>query len=137
MNNNFDLKKLYDAFIKALDNLKDAMSDSKPRSIVSQAGTVGLFEFCCDRSYVFMKNFLEYQGYFIPVTASSEMLAKNAYDCGIVRNSRLWTELIDTRNALAHTYDEKKALEAINGILDKYIPVFEELKQNIDENWLI
>ncbi len=137
MNNNFDLKKLYDAFIKALDNLKDAMSDSKPRSIVSQAGTVGLFEFCCDRSYVFMKNFLEYQGFFIPVTASPEMIMKNAFDCGIIGNRMLWEELLNTRNILSHTYDEKKALESINGILDKYIPVFEELKQNIDENWLI
>ncbi len=137
MNNIFDLKKLYDAFIKALDNLKDAMSDSKPRSIVSQTGTVGLFEFCCDRSYVFMKKFLEYQGYFIPVTASPEMIMKNAFDCGIIGNRMFWEELLNTRNILSHTYDEKKAFEAINGILEEYIPVFEELKQSIDENWLI
>lgn len=137
MNNNFDLKRLYDAFIKALDNLKDAMSDSKPRSIVSQVGTVGLFEFFCDRSYVFMKSFLEYQGYFIPVTASPEMLIKNAFDCGIVGNRMLWTELFNTRNVLSHTYDEKKALETIKEILEKYISVFEKLKQSIDENWLI
>ncbi|MDE6133818.1 MAG: nucleotidyltransferase substrate binding protein, partial [Oscillospiraceae bacterium] len=70
------------------------------------------------------------------VTSSHKMVMGNACDCGIIEKSGLWLDILETRNALAHIYDEEKALAAIKKILSEYISAFEELKQNIEENWL-
>lgn len=136
MKNNFYVKKSYDNFEKSFENFQTVYGISKPYSNASQAGILGLFGHCCDFSYIFMKNFLEYQGYFLPVTASPKMVMENARDCGIIEKSGLWLDILETRNNLTHIYDEEKALAAIEKILSEYIPAFEKLKQSIDENWL-
>lgn len=136
MKNNFDLKKSYENFEKSFENFQTVNNISKPYSTASQAGILGLFGRCCDFSYIFMKNFLEYQGYFLPVTSSPKMVMENACDCGIIEESGLWLDILETRNTLAHMYDEEKALAAVKKILSEYIPAFEKLKQGIDENWL-
>ncbi len=137
MDKNIELRKLYDAFTKALSDLKGALDSSEPSSAVLRAGKIGLFEFCCDRSYVFMRNFLEWQGYSFPVTAAPYMIADCAMKCGIVEDSREWTHLFEFRNSLFYDTDNMDlTLSAIVSIPGIYIPLFEKLKQNIDENWL-
>ena len=134
MKNNFE--KAYGDFIKTVDNFQTVRGIKNPYSVVSQAGIIRLFEICCDCTYIFIKNFLEYQGYFLPVTASLQMFVDTACDCGLINDSSLWLDILETRNTLAHIYDEEKALAAIKKILSEYIPAFEELKQSIEENWL-
>lgn len=134
MKNNFE--NTYGDFLKTVENFQAVQEIQSPYSVVSQAGIIKLFEICCDRAYIFIKNLLEYQGYSIPVTASLQMFVDTAYDCGLITDSVLWLDILETRNALAHIYDEEKALEAIQKILSEYIPTFEKLKRNIDEKWL-
>lgn len=134
MKNNFE--NTYGDFLKNVENFQTVQDIQNPYSVVSQAGIIKLFEICCDRAYIFIKKLLEYQGYSIPVTASPQMFVDTAYDCGLITDSGLWLDILETRNTLAHTYDEEKALAAIEKILTKYIPAFEKLKQSIDENWL-
>lgn len=134
MKNNFE--KAYSDFIKTVDNFQTVREIQNPCSVVSQAGIIRLFEICCDCTYIFIKNFLEYQGYFLPITASPQMFVDTACNCGLIADSNLWLNILETRNALAHIYDEELALAAIKKILSEYIPAFEELKKNIDENWL-
>ncbi len=128
--------KKYENFSKALANLESCRQLSKPYSIAEQTGIIGLFAICFEQSWKLMKEILEYHGYFTQKTGSPRMIIKSAYQCGMITDENGWLELLNTRNILSHTYDEKKTLESINGILEKYIPVFEELKQSIDENWL-
>ncbi len=129
--------KKYENFSKSLTNLESCRQLSKPYSIAEQTGIIGLFAICFEQSWKLMKEILEYHGYFTQKTGSPRMIIKSAYQCGMITDENGWLELLNSRNILSHTYDEKKALETIKEILDKYIPVFEELKQTIDENWLI
>ncbi|MDE7302444.1 MAG: nucleotidyltransferase substrate binding protein [Oscillospiraceae bacterium] len=131
-----NLEKLYGDFKKAVENFQAVRDIKNPCLVVSQAGIIKLFEICCDCTYIFLKSFLEYQGYFLPVTASPQMVVDTACDCGLITDRSLWLDILETRNTLAHIYDEELALAAIKKILSEYIPAFEELKKSIDENWL-
>lgn len=127
--------KKYENFCKALTNLKSCSEISKPYSIAEQTGITGLFSICFEQSWKVMKEILEYHGYFPQKTGSPRMIIKSAYQCGMLNNENCWIDILETRNTLAHTYDEEKALSSIEKILSEYIPAFEELKKNIDENW--
>lgn len=135
MENNFDLEKSRCDFERSLEDIRTVYNITKPYSAVSQSAILGLFERCCDSSYIFLKNFLSYHGYFFPVTFSPKMLVEFALDCGLTEDGDLWLDIFETRNLLVHTYDEKDIQLALNKCKEKYIPAFERLKQSIDENW--
>lgn len=128
--------KKYENFCKALENLKSCLEIAQPYSIAEQTGITGLFAICFEQSWKLMKEILEYHGYFTQRLGSPKMIIKSAYQCGMVNNEKSWIDILETRNTLAHTYDEEKAIAAIEKILSEYIPAFEELQQNIEENWL-
>lgn len=129
--------KKYENFSKSLINLQSCRELTQPYSIAEQTGIIGLFEICFEQSWKLMKEILEYHGYNTQKTGSPRLIIKSAYQCGMITDENGWLELLNTRNILSHTYDDKKALETIKEILEKYISVFEEFKHNIDENWLI
>lgn len=128
--------KKYENFCKAFANLKSCLEIAQPYSIAEQTGITGLFAICFEQSWKLMKEILEYHGYFTQRIGSPKMIIKSAYQCGMVNNEKSWIAILETRNTLAHTYDEGKAIAAIEKILSEYIPAFEELQQNIEENWL-
>lgn len=128
--------KKYENFCKAFENLKSCLEISKPYSIAEQTGITGLFAICFEQSWKLMKEVLEYHGYFTQKIGSPRIIIKSAYQCGLINEETCWLNILETRNTLAHTYDEEKALAAIEKILTEYIPAFEKLKQSIDENWL-
>lgn len=128
--------KKYENFCKAFENLKSCLEISKPYSIAEQTGITGLFAICFEQSWKLMKEVLEYHGYFMQKIGSPRIIIKSAYQCGLINEEPCWLDILETRNTLAHTYDEEKALAAIEKILTEYIPAFEKLKQSIDENWL-
>lgn len=128
--------KKYENFCKAFANLKSCLEISQPYSIAEQTGITGLFAICFEQSWKLMKELLEYHGYFTQKTGSPRIIIKSAYQCGMIDNESCWLDILETRNTLAHTYDEEKALAAIQKILSEYIPAFEELKQNAEENRL-
>lgn len=128
--------KKYENFCKAFANLKSCLDISQPYSIAEQTGITGLFTICFEQSWKLLKEILEYHGYFTQKTGSPRLIIKSAYQCGMINDECCWLDILETRNALAHIYDEELALAAIKKILSEYIPAFEELKKIIDENWL-
>lgn len=128
--------KKYENFCKALNNLNESKKVSEPYSVVEQTGIAALFEICFEQSWKLMKEVLEYHGRFEQKTGSPRMIIKTAYECGMIDNEGIWLDILDTRNMLAHTYDENEARKAVTKIKNEYIPAFEELKRGIDDNWL-
>lgn len=129
--------KKYDNFCKALKNLKEGSVLEEPYSVVEQTGIVGLFEICFEQSWKLMKELLEEHGRFEERTGSPRAILKIAYQCGMIHQSDGWLELLESRNTLAHTYSDEQALTVIRKLKSDYISLFEELKKEIDEKWLI
>ena len=131
-----DLEKKYSAFKKTLENLKTVRNIEEPYTVISRTGIVGLFNVCCDCAYIFVRNFLMFQGYFLPVTVFPQMIIKTAKRCGIIDDEDIWVDILETRNAMSSVYDQETAMKTIEKIREEYISVFEKLKQTIDDNWL-
>lgn len=68
---------------------------------------------------------------------SPREIIKTAYQCGMVSDCEGWLELLKTRNILAHTYSDEQALKAIRDVKATYLSLFQDLKREIDKNWII
>ena len=60
---------------------------------------------------------------------------KTAFQIQLVYDGATWIDALEKRNLMAHTYDEKVALEAEILIRSKYYPVIKELS-NLLEGYL-
>lgn len=125
----------YDNFTKALGNLHEGAKLRPPYTIVEQTGIIGLFEICFEQSWKLMKAVLEYSGREGSRLGSPRGIIKLAYGCGMINDEENWLALLDTRNILAHTYSNEDALKAIDKIKSCYLPLFDELKRVIEEEW--
>ena len=84
-----------------------------------------------------IKEILERHGCIVDKIASPRSIIKIAYQCNMISDEQNWIELLETRNILAHTYDNEKELETIKKIKNLYIELFFELKREIDNRWLL
>ncbi|USF31130.1 hypothetical protein C820_002576 [Clostridium sp. MD294] len=126
----------YDNFCKALNNLKEGTQLHEPYNIAEQTGMIGLFEICFEQSWKMMKELLERHGRSEQRIGSPRTIIKIAYQCGMISNEEGWLAILNTRNTLAHTYSDELSLETIRNIKENYLSLFENLKNEVDNDWL-
>lgn len=131
MKTNDEIEKKYKTFKKTLENLETVKNIKEPYSVISRTGIVGLFNMCCDSSYMLIKNILEFQGYIFPVTTFPATIIRTGAEFGLFDDESIWNDIIDTRNMLSHSQDEDTTMKAIEKIKSEFIPVFEKLDQDI------
>ncbi len=130
------MKKI-DNFCEAIANLKEGSLLEEPYTIVEQTGIVGLFEICFEQSWKLMKEMIEKHGRFEEKIGSPRAIVKIAYQCGMIDDEDGWLELLESRNVLAHMYSSEQALCVIRKLKSHYIPLFETLKNEIDNHWIV
>ena len=64
-------------------------------------------------------------------------IIRMAYQGRMIMDEDGWLSLLKTRNLLIHTYSNDDALKAIESIKSIYVSLFCDLKQTIDENWML
>ena len=126
----------YENFKKALENLSLCEDYLPPYDVVTMTGLVNLFSICFEQSWKAMKEILEEHGYSEGKTGSPKMIIKLAYSAGMIQDERGWLELLDKRNELAHSYNEKVALSIIEKVKERYLGLFQDLAAEIAENWI-
>lgn len=129
--------KKFENFCKALNNLSEGAALNEPYTIVEQTGIIGLFEICFEQAWKLMKQVLEEHGRFEEKIGSPRAIIKVAYQCEMINDCEAWLELLEARNILAHTYSDEQALNVIRKLKSDYIILFETLKKELDERWLI
>lgn len=128
--------KKYENFCKALANLNEGAELEAPYTVVEKTGIVALFGICFEQAWKLMKEVLEEHGRFEEKIGSPKAIIKIAYQCGMIHNCEGWLELLESRNLLAHTYNEEQALSVIKKIKSDYFALFAELKMELEEKWL-
>ncbi|MCI5946943.1 MAG: nucleotidyltransferase substrate binding protein [Oscillospiraceae bacterium] len=129
--------KKYENFSRALANLKEGAKIKEPYTVVEQVGIAGLFMICFEQAWKLMKEILDDHGRSDERIGSPRGIIKLAYQCGMIQNCEAWLELLESRNILTHTYSEEQALNIIRRFKTDFIPLFDELKTEIDTNgWL-
>ncbi len=116
-----DLKQIrwqqrFDNLQRALRQLRKGVSLTEPNELEIQ-GIIQSFEFSFELAWKTLKDYLESQG----VSASyPREVIKSAFRYEILKDGAIWLEMLEKRNLLAHTYDEKLALDAHTLIRDSY-----------------
>lgn len=128
--------KKYINFCRALENLGDIYKYEEPYENVVLSGLVALYEICFEQSWKAVKEVLESSGYSEAQTGSPRKVLKTAYKAGIIQSEELWLKALNSRNNVAHAYNQAIAMEIVRLTKDNYFKMFQELKEELKENWL-
>ena len=128
--------KKYENFCNAFQNLKDVYDYDEPYTNVEMFGLVALYEICFEQAWKAMKEILEQQGFAEERTGSPKIVLKTASAAGMIKDKDIWMAALNARNNVAHSYNKEIALDIINQTKDKFYRMFEELKSEIDTNWI-
>lgn len=89
-----------------------------------EAGIIQSFEFTFELSWKTLKDFLESMGTSVDFARDA---LKEAFAAQIIKDGRLWLEMLEKRNILSHTYNRKQAADAVDLIKKHYFPALEQL----------
>ena len=128
--------KKYENFCSALKNLKEIYTYEEPYNTVVLTGLVGLYEICFEQSWKAIKEILYLNGFAESQTGSPRQILKSAYQAGMIKDEELWLKALNSRNNVAHAYNQDIALDIIRNTKDKYYQMFCILEAEIREKWL-
>ena len=128
--------KKVDNFFRALENLREIYQYDPPRGNVEITGLVGLYEICFEQSWKAMKELLEESGFSERKTGSPKMVIKTAYSAGMIQDEESWLGALTDRNNVTHSYNVEIAMSIIQHTKDCYVPMFDDLKKEIETDWL-
>ncbi len=121
-------KQRYDNLQSAYLRLQEAVAANKqaPDNQLIQMALIKSFEMTFELSWKTMKDYLKYNG--IDVKMPREII-KQAFATDLITDGQLWMDMLEDRNLMAHTYDEARALEAVDHICRRYLTGLEQLHQ--------
>lgn len=128
--------KKFENFTKALENLKAVYQYQEPYDNVVLTGLVALFEICFEQSWKAMKEALENHGFSEGRTGSPKLVIKTAYQAGMIDDEHLWISALQSRNNVAHAYNEAIALDIVTQTREKYVVMFEHLADTVKADWI-
>ncbi|OHC74194.1 MAG: hypothetical protein A3G18_08330 [Rhodospirillales bacterium RIFCSPLOWO2_12_FULL_58_28] len=121
-------KQRFDNLQSAYQRLRRAVQANAqaPDNDLFQMALVKAFEMTFELSWKTMKDYLKYNG--VEVKLPREVI-KQAFANDIIADGQLWIDMLEDRNLMAHTYDEARALEAVDHICRRYMTGLEQLHQ--------
>jgi nucleotidyltransferase substrate binding protein (TIGR01987 family) len=131
----YDDMKKYENYCAALENLKEIFEYEEPYSGLILTGMVALFEICFEQSWKAMKEVLDKCGFTEGKTGSPRQIIKKAYQVEMIADENVWLEALDSRNNVAHAYNQEIAQDIVKQTKEKYYQMFLNLKTEIELNW--
>ncbi|MDO5556408.1 MAG: HI0074 family nucleotidyltransferase substrate-binding subunit [Clostridia bacterium] len=116
-------------FYSALERLEESLIE-KPTDIIID-GCLHRFEFTFELAWKVIKSYLEYMG-VSEKTGSPRETIQNGFKQGLIENGEGWIEMMLSRNALSHLYDEKESRKIYSDIKEKHIKLLKELKEKLN-----
>lgn len=126
----------YENFCASLTNMKDIYNYKEPYDNVILTGIAVLYKQCFEQAWKMMKEVLETHGYEEGATGSPKIILKTAFKAGMIKDEDMWLRALQERNNVAHSYNQKIALEIVAQAKENFYDLFCILKKEIDENWL-
>jgi len=118
----------FDNLQSAYQRLQNAVhaNAQTPNDELIQMALIKAFEMTFELSWKTMKDYLNFNG--IDVKLPREII-KQAFANDLIVDGQLWMDMLEDRNLMAHTYDEARALKAVNHICQRYMTGLEQLHQ--------
>lgn len=115
---------------KAIKRLREALQEPETDLVID--GVLHRFEFTFELAWKTMKDYLEYQGITGKIGSPREII-KEAFSAGVIENGETWIDMMLSRNALAHLYDEETSREIYEKIKEEYIQEFVKLINDLEK----
>ena len=116
MNKDIRWRQRFVNFEKAFLQFKEGIELKNPNKIEKQ-GIIKTFEYSYELAWNTLKDYLESKN--IDVKFPRDTI-KQAIHYEILDDGELWMDMLDKRNLLVHTYDEKTSEFALRPIKDNY-----------------
>ncbi|RED98945.1 nucleotidyltransferase substrate binding protein [Marinoscillum furvescens] len=124
-------KQRFSNFERALKRLTEAVQLSQQRELsnLEQQGMIQAFEFTHELAWKVLKDYLQYQG--IMGIVGSRDAVREGFEKGLISDGTIWMEMIKSRNASSHTYNESTAEEIVSRIVTDYHNQFIDLVKKL------
>ena len=116
-------------FKKAFVQLEEAVS-LPSLSKLEQQGLIKGFEITYELAWNTLKDLLQEQGYTSILGSKDTFRLGN--QVGLITDGDVWMEMVKSRNATSHTYDESTANEITEAIRDNYYVAFSILISTLE-----
>ena len=117
-------------FKKAFVQLEEAVS-LPSLSKLEQQGLIKGFEITYELAWNTLKDLLQEQGYTSILGSKDTFRLGN--QVGLITDGDVWMEMVKSRNATSHTYDESTANEITEAIRDNYYVAFSILISTLED----
>jgi len=121
------VKKHFETFEKTLKNLEEAVSTAS--TDVEIDGTIRRFELCCETSWKLIKEWLADKGI---VCKDLRDCFKYAYENDLIKDEKVWLEMIEDSNKLAHTCTTEESRAIFEKIKESYLKALSELYRVVE-----
>ncbi len=113
----------------AVDRLEEALQETESEIVID--GVLHRFEFTFELAWKTVKEALEYLG-LVDKTGSPRENIQIGFRHGIIEDGEKWIEIMLSRNALAHLYDERSSREIYQKIKNDYIQEFKKIREKLE-----
>ncbi|MDT8447246.1 MAG: HI0074 family nucleotidyltransferase substrate-binding subunit [bacterium] len=95
-----------------------AAHHAEPKNELYPMALVQAFEFSFELGWKLLKDYLEHQG-FERVKTPREAV-KLAFKAEVITDGQCWIDMLESRNLMAHSYNEEAAQEAVRLIVSRF-----------------
>lgn len=140
-------KQRFSNFVKALGKLAQAVEYIKNNKIdedkpvdnadfpvldeIIKEGLIQRFEYTHELAWNVMKDYAGYQGN--TNVGCTRDATREAFQLQLIADSKMWMDMIGSRNKTSHTYNEEIAVEIYSKILHEYYPAFLAFERNMED----
>ena len=127
--------------MKKFDNYKSnlaVLSKANEENLDNEfiiSGIIDKFFIQFELSWKVLKELLRYEGSAIANTGSPREIIKAAYAIYDFIDEDTWLSMLKERNNMTHIYDGNEAKLLVRKIIDKYIPTFCLMKNEIETRY--
>jgi len=131
-NNDIRWEQRFSNYLKALNQLNEAVELSKQRGLsnLEQQGLIQAFEFTHELAWNVIKDYFEYQGN-TSITGSRDA-TREAFNKGLISGGDGWMEMIKSRTQSSHTYNQETAGEIVEIVCNVYADLFNSFKRKME-----
>ena len=122
------IKQRWEDFEKALERLKEGLTEDCSVNSMTIDGTIQRFEFTFELAWKLGGDVLEYRG----IEANNpRSIIKELFKEEMIQDGELWIRMLEDRNKTSHIYDENQAKVIYDKIKRNYYRLLEEFKQKL------
>ncbi|MGL4344622.1 MAG: nucleotidyltransferase substrate binding protein [Cellulosilyticaceae bacterium] len=105
---------------KACHRLQEACDVYDGKNDMIRDGVIQRFEFTYELTHKTLQELMKYEGVTLENTFP-RTIYKKAYANGLIKDEKLWIQLLEDRNKTSHMYSEGLADEIAGHIKEKYL----------------